>query len=439
MDLQSESNQQLLSFQKQLRQERVEHKKELEKLSLDFKEELENFKTASYAHFKADLDNLRRDSTTDSARVTFFEKHSHPHKSVPSGSSSTSSFKRHGSTTTTESTKPSFVPSSPFTSHSTSKESTSKPPHKPHFSTSSPYTTRVSASPTPPHDPSSHPSIDINDRRNIMFSYEGDKYVLQDKDFIRHAPKLLGPLDEDDGLSLYSQIQRNALVYNILVTDIEEINKWTMEKGSAPPTYPIHYLDPDFHSLAYQRSATALYTKISNIDFSKVPVFQQFVNYESQTQDGYRVLYAILSIIHPNIVERSKMEEPSFSEHPNLFNYIRHYRNWLEFERVCSRTYSPIEQLTTVLNEMDKSGKYNKAVSSIRMNLQFHQKMSESSPHTPFPSNLLLDQLPYTIINQYQQHERLTLFESTNLDDHDNDYPVINRFNAFRKITEIHI
>ena len=66
--------------------------------------------------------------------------------------------------------------------------------------------------------------IDINDCRNIKFSYDGKEYIMQDKDYIRHAPKLAAPLSEDDGLSLYSQIQRNALVYNILVTDVEKIS-----------------------------------------------------------------------------------------------------------------------------------------------------------------------------------------------------------------------
>ena len=207
-------------------------------------------------------------------------------------------------------------------------------------------------------------------------------------------------------------MQRNAIVYKVLVTDIEDINMWTMEPGSSPPTYPINYLDPDFNSLAYQRSATALYTKIAQIDFGKVPVFEQFVTYESQTQDGYRVLYAMLSIIHPNLVQRSKMMEPTFTSNSNLFDYIRHYRNWLEFERVCSRTYSHIEQLTTVINALDKVGTYTKALNNIRLNLQLHQKLLKCTPTIPFPPNLYLDQLPYTIINQYQPHKRLTLFDS---------------------------
>ena len=82
---------------------------------------------------------------------------------------------------------------------------------------------------------------------------------------------------------------------------------WTMEPGSASPTYPIHYLDPNFNSLAYQQSATALYTKIVAISFQEVPLFEQLVSYESQTQDGYPVPYAMLSIIPPNLVERTKM------------------------------------------------------------------------------------------------------------------------------------
>lgn len=126
-----------------------------------------------------------------------------------------------------------------------------------------------------------------------------------------------------------------------------------MDPGSVPPTYPIEYDDPEFDSLTYQRSATSLYTKLASIDPSKVLVFRQFVNYKSQIQDGYCVIYAILSIIHPNIVQRSKITEPSFDNDTNLFVYIRHYCDWLEFERVCARTYTPTEQLTTIIDAMD--------------------------------------------------------------------------------------
>lgn len=66
----------------------------------------------------------------------------------------------------------------------------------------------------------------------------------------------------------------------------------------------------------------------------------------------------------------------------------------------------------------------------IRMKLQLHQNLSKSTPKLKFPPSLLLDQLPYTIIFQYQEHERITLFGDTNTnnndDTEDDPFPTIN-------------
>ena len=66
-----------------------------------------------------------------------------------------------------------------------------------------------------------------------------------------------------------------------------------MTPGSNPPTYAIPADDEDFHPIAYQRAATAINTKQQWVDFSKVPVYIQVVDYEQKTQDGFRALYAI--------------------------------------------------------------------------------------------------------------------------------------------------
>ena len=105
-----------------------------------------------------------------------------------------------------------------------------------------------------------------------------------------------------------------------------------MDPGSNPTTYPISISDPDYNSQVDQRGATALYTKLVMIDFSKVQTYKEFINYEPHTQDGCCVLYAILSVCYPRLVERTEMIKPTFQSKPNLFTYMRHYNNWLEFE-----------------------------------------------------------------------------------------------------------
>lgn len=70
-----------------------------------------------------------------------------------------------------------------------------------------------------------------------------------------------------------------------------------MAPGSNPPTYVIPADDTEFHPIAYQRGATAIYNKLQRVDFrKKKQVFKQVVDYKQKTQDGFRALYAILSI-----------------------------------------------------------------------------------------------------------------------------------------------
>ena len=123
--------------------------------------------------------------------------------------------------------------------------------------------------------------IELSDNKNIKFHFQGDDYLLQDKDFLKNTPKINAPAHIDDGLSLYSQLQHNAVVYNIFVTEIEDISIWNMEPGTNPTTYPISTDDLNYNSQAYQRSATALYSKLALIDFSKVRTYQEFVKYEA--------------------------------------------------------------------------------------------------------------------------------------------------------------
>ena len=172
---------------------------------------------------------------------------------------------------------------------------------------------------------------------------------------------------------------------------------WNMDPGSNPTTYPIPINDPDYNMQVYQRSATALYSKLVLIDFSKVQTYKEFLTYEAHSQDGYRVLYAILSVCHPRLVERTEMIKPTFQSKPNLFTYMRHYNNWLEFERVSNRTYSPMEQLTTIMENMecDPDKRFIKALTHLCLKEQLHLDLQKSDPLLPFLPQLLLDQLLY--------------------------------------------
>ena len=128
------------------------------------------------------------------------------------------------------------------------------------------------------------------------------------------------------------------------------------------------------------------------------------------------------------------MTKPTLIEKPNLFTYLRHYNNWLEYERVSARTYTPMEQLTTVMEcmEKDPNGRFDKALANLRLKKQLHQNLlkNDTTGNLPFPPQLLLEQLPYTIMNEYQPEERVTLFDTTeqNSSDDDSNTAIVHRF-----------
>ena len=108
-------------------------------------------------------------------------------------------------------------------------------------------------------------------------------------------------------------------------------------------------------------------------------MFKELVNCESRTQDGFRVLYAILSLCHPKLVERSNMKQPTLKLTPNIFTFITHLRNWFEFEKVQHRHYSDMEQLTIAMEEMETDSRFEKALSLLRMKRQLHKNFMKTS------------------------------------------------------------
>ena len=97
---------------------------------------------------------------------------------------------------------------------------------------------------------------------NLKFEHQADVYYLQDKDFLKNSPKIEMPLSVEDGLTLYSQLQKNALIYNIFITPIDKIKIWDMAPDSVPTTCNLEIDDPHNFHQTYQRSAVAIYTKL---------------------------------------------------------------------------------------------------------------------------------------------------------------------------------
>ena len=80
-------------------------------------------------------------------------------------------------------------------------------------------------------------------KNNLRFDHQGDEFYLQDKEFIKNLPKIQPPDTEEEALTIYSQLQKNAIIYNIFITPIDKITIWDHSPTSIPTTCKLTTLD----------------------------------------------------------------------------------------------------------------------------------------------------------------------------------------------------
>ena len=264
----------------------------------------------------------------------------------------------------------------------------------------------------------------------IKFLHQGDEYFLQDKDFIKNSPKIQAPKLVDDALTIYSQLQKNASIYSIFLTPIDRITIWDHSPTTLPTTCNLTLDESTNSRQVYQRSAVALYIKLQNMDMSKVPLFKTLLEHERSSQDGYRVLYAMLCLCHPRLVEKPKIEAPTMEPNGNLFSFIRKYSNYIECEKISKRSYTDMEILTFIIDTLDSDGRFDKALNIIRIQKNMYEEMLKTQPSTTFPHLLTLNAVPYTIMNVYSELEKQELFGSGN---NTTDNAIVNAFSGRRQ------
>ena len=249
-------------------------------------------------------------------------------------------------------------------------------------------------------------------KTSLEFWHQADRYFLLDKDYIKNSPKLEPPTHVNDALSLYSQIQKNALIYNIFVSPIDDVKIWDYSPNTAPTTCNLDIDDTATYRQVYQRSAVALYTKIQTVDMKHVPIFKQLLIHERSSQDGYKVLYAMLCGCHPRLVEKTKLEPPKFHTNGNLFTFIREYSNYIECERISKRNYTDIEKLSFVIEALEADGRFEKALTSIKLRKSTYEEVLHINDTATFPPALTLETLPYTIMQCYTPQEKSDFFST---------------------------
>ena len=180
LNCKSEMNTQVEEFKQVLREQRILHKTELFEMREEHKTTVQEMLTSKYKDIATHLNQLESDMKNSIER----------HANVSSTTNATSA-------------------------------STSQQQHRTQQSTF--YKQPRVYSPgqhTVDKDMDGQTNINIYDKRQVEFTYNGETYIQDEKEFMKNSPTIVAPQTVDDGLTLYSQLQHNARVYNILMTEI---------------------------------------------------------------------------------------------------------------------------------------------------------------------------------------------------------------------------
>ena len=255
----------------------------------------------------------------------------------------------------------------------------------------------------------------------IYFGFNGSQYELRDNDFIKYTGDLLKVNTTDNIIHFYKHLQSVAIQRNIFVKEFEKLQYWQRGTEPLPPTTLFTtLLTLDNSELAYKRMRSALYQKISKATFQN-PEHKEIVTNHAVTQDGFALLYDLAARCHPHLASQTSRYNrynirPQMLPHDNIYTLKRKYETWLEIERVDNHTYSEEKILSYVMQDLHQDNRYDRALRQLEIDLSTHQTMqSQSANHIPFPTDLLLHNLPQTVMSCYSDEEKTTLFSESSI------------------------
>ena len=303
-------------------------------------------------------------------------------------------------------------------------QSTNVPKQSGHPTT---YATASSSNPPGPvprhyNTPTAQPQMFNQQPHHLMkggvlhFGYNGLQYELRDMDFTKYAGDLLQVDSTDDIIHFYKHLHTMAIQRNILITEFEHLVYWDRLQTSIPPTCLFQSVSvTDNSELAYKRMRSVLYQKISQAVFSD-PEHKALVRNHAIAQDGFAVLYDLAAKCHPHLLSKTLRYNrfnvrPQMMPEDNIYTLKRKYETWLELEKVENHVYTDECILRYIMNDLGKDSRYHKALQQLQVDLSTHTTMKRhSTAYIPFPSELLLHNIPHTVMACYNDDEKSTLF-----------------------------
>jgi hypothetical protein len=249
----------------------------------------------------------------------------------------------------------------------------------------------------------------------LTFEYNNDHYELRDGDFNKNTVKLIAVTTKSDLVNLYKQIQTLAVTYNIFVEQFDKLQLWSRSSDTIPPTCIFHTLDINTNTVdAYRRMKSALYTKLSHVKFDH-PQYQAIIKHGSITQDGFEILYDLMTYCHPKLIDattkiRTTNQRPDFDATDSIYSYTEKLQVWIDIETINNHHLSHDDILNIVVEQLQNDTRYDIAIAGINSELTLRDTFHRHMGSSVFPEGLKLKNLPSTIMSYYSEDDKKTLF-----------------------------
>ena len=156
--------------------------------------------------------------------------------------------------------------------------------------------------------------------------------------------------------------------------------------------------------------ATALPMKLTTNDYFKnFPAAQTYVQSASNDSDGFKILYRIVEIIHPQL-RASKggihktIKAPSYEdiEDDSTYTCITRYKNYLLYETLSTerRQYNKQEQTMYVVNALKTDVRFKEGIEYSLGAVLSCQQDSRTDPSKLYPIDIEIDEIVATIDKQ---------------------------------------
>ena len=206
--------------------------------------------------------------------------------------------------------------------------------------------------------------------------------------------------NEDSIFTFYKSLRHIASSFNILLKPLEGITK---ETG-------ICQLTPDNcigYEEAYNTMATALHLKLTtNNYFNNFQIAQTYINAAANNSDGFKLLYRIVEIIHPQHRAakggiHKAITAPSYAdiEDDNIYTFMSKYKNYLIYESLSpeNRQYNKQEQTMYIVNTLKQDDRFKSGLDYVLSTLLSYQRNRRGNPDLPYPLDLEIDEIAVTI------------------------------------------